>query len=62
VPLNFKGILGDVLRAIEAQQAIQTLAAAQSEYLATVTAYNQAQFLLLRAVGRPIDAVAAPNQ
>ncbi|MCI0640836.1 MAG: TolC family protein [Gemmataceae bacterium] len=55
VPLNFKGILGDVLRAIEAQQAIQTLAAAQSEYLEAITAYNRSQFLLVRALGKPID-------
>lgn len=55
VPLNFKGILGDVLRAIEAQQAIQTLVAAQAEYLDVITAYNRAQFLLLRAVGKAPD-------
>jgi outer membrane protein TolC len=53
VPLNFKGILGGDLRAIEAQQAIQSLATAQDRYLDSVTAHNRAQFQLLRALGRP---------
>src|SRR5262249_49180687 len=55
LPLNFKGILGGQLRAIEAQQAIQALAAARNQYVATVIAYNRAQFQLLRALGRPPD-------
>ena len=53
LPLNFKGILGGQLRAIEAQQAIQALAAARNQYVATVINYNRAQFQLLRALGRP---------
>jgi outer membrane protein TolC len=53
LPLNFKGILGGELRAIEAQQAIQALAAARSQYVATVSEYNRAQFALLRALGLP---------
>jgi outer membrane protein TolC len=56
LPLNFKGIVGGNLRAIEGQQAVQALAAAQAQYLASVIEYNQAQFQLLRAVGRPLDA------
>lgn len=55
LPLNFKGIVGGNLRAIEAQQAVQALATAQTQYLTSVTEYNQAQFQLLRAVGRPLD-------
>lgn len=51
LPLNFKGILGGQLRAIEAQQAIQALATAQDQYLASVIAYDQAQFQLVRAMG-----------
>jgi outer membrane protein TolC len=53
LPLNLKGILGGQLRAIEAQQAIQALAAARNQYVATVIDYNRAQFQLLRALGRP---------
>jgi outer membrane protein TolC len=53
LPLNFKGILGGQLRAIEAQQAIQALAAARNQYIATVIDYDRAQFQLLRALGRP---------
>jgi outer membrane protein TolC len=56
LPLNFKGILGGQLRAIEAQQAIQALAAARNQYVATVIDYNRAQFQLLRALGRPAEA------
>lgn len=59
VPLNFKGILGGDLRAIEAQQAIQSLARAQDRYLDSVTAYNRAQFQLLRALGRPPEPAIA---
>jgi outer membrane protein TolC len=53
LPLNFKGILGGQLRAIEAQQAIQALAAARSQYITTVIDFDRAQFQLLRALGRP---------
>jgi outer membrane protein TolC len=53
VPLNFKGITGGELRAIEGQQAVQTLAFARSQYLAAVIDYNRAQFQLLRALGLP---------
>jgi outer membrane protein TolC len=53
LPLNSKGILGVQLRATEAQQAIQALAAARNLYVATVIEYNRAQFQLLRALGRP---------
>jgi outer membrane protein TolC len=60
LPLNFKGILGGQLRAIEAQQAIQALAAARNQYIATVNDYNRAQFQLLRALGRPLEQCTAP--
>lgn len=53
VPLNFKGITGGDLRAIEGQQAMQTLAFARSQYLSAVIDYNRAQFQLLRALGLP---------
>jgi outer membrane protein TolC len=56
VPLNFKGITGGELRAIEGLQAVQTLAFARNQYLAAVIDYNRAQFELLRALGRPPDA------
>jgi outer membrane protein TolC len=56
LPLNFKGILGGQLRAIEAQQAIQALAAARNQYIATVSDFDRAQFHLLRALGRPPEA------
>lgn len=59
LPLNLKGILADVLRAIEAQQAIQALVAAQTEYLQVITDYNRAQFQLLRALGQPPDSLGA---
>ncbi len=55
LPLNFKGILGGQLRAIEAQQAIGALDAASRGYLDAVIDYNQAQFGLLRAIGTPPD-------
>jgi outer membrane protein TolC len=61
LPLNFKGIVGGNLRAIEGQQAVQALAAAQTQYLTSVTEYNQAQFQLLRAIGQPPEAVTDPN-
>lgn len=54
--MNFKGILGGDLRAIEAQQAVQTLAFARNQYLASVIDYNRAQFQLLRALGQPPDS------
>jgi outer membrane protein TolC len=64
LPLNFKGIFDGVLRAIEAQQAVQALAAAQSQYLNAVIDYDRAQFQLLRALGRtpgaPGSCVPAP--
>jgi outer membrane protein TolC len=56
LPLNFKGILGGQLRAIEAQQAIQALAAARNQYTTTVIEYDRAQFQLLRALGHPPEA------
>lgn len=56
LPLNFKGIVGGNLRAIEGQQAVQAVAAAQTQYLTSVIEYNQAQFQLLRAVGVQLDA------
>ncbi len=60
VPLNFKGILGGELRAIEAQQAIQALAQAQKRYLDSVVDFNRAQCQLLRAIGTaPLDSIAA---
>ena len=59
VPLNFKGILGGDLRAIEAQQAIQSLAVAQDRYLASVIDHNRAQFQLLRSLGRPPESTPA---
>jgi outer membrane protein TolC len=55
LPLNFKGVIGGNLRAIEALQAVQALAAAQTQLLTSVTEYNQAQFRLLHAVGMPLD-------
>ena len=58
LPLNFKGILGGQLRAIEALQAIDALTAAQSQYLTSMMDYNRAQFQLLRAVGTPPKAPA----
>lgn len=59
LPLNFLGIKGEVLRAIEAQQAIHTLASARSQYLSVITDYNRAQLLLVRAVGGSIPGHAA---
>ena len=62
LPLNFQGIFGGELRAIEAQQAVASLAQARREYLAAVHDYNRAQFALLRAIGEPIDATPFPSQ
>jgi outer membrane protein TolC len=61
LPLNFEGILGDRLRAIEAQQAIQSLAGARNQYITTVIDFNRAQFQLLRALGRPPDTPPCPQ-
>jgi outer membrane protein TolC len=55
LPLNLKGILDGTLRAVEALQAVQALAAAQERYLTAIIDYNRAQFQLLRAVGQPLD-------
>lgn len=60
LPLNLKGIVGGDLRAIEGQQAVQALAAAQTQYLNSVIGFNQAQLYLLRAIGRPLDANHKP--
>lgn len=54
VPLNFLGIKGEVLRAIEAQQAIHALAAARYQHLEAIISYNRAQFALWRALGIPL--------
>lgn len=51
LPLNFKGIFGGDLRAIEAQQAVQMLAEARRQYLSAIVSYNRAQFELIRAMG-----------
>ena len=53
LPLNFKGILGGQLRAIEGLQAVDALTAAQTKYLASVIDYNRAQLQLVRALGNP---------
>ncbi|MCH8991039.1 MAG: TolC family protein, partial [Acidobacteria bacterium] len=53
VPLNFKGILGGQLVAIEGLQAVDALAAAQTQYLQSIIDYNRAQFQLVRALGNP---------
>jgi outer membrane protein TolC len=51
LPLNFRGIRSGTLRAIEAQQAVQAVALAQTQYLTAITDYNRAQYQLLRALG-----------
>jgi outer membrane protein TolC len=56
LPLNFKGVQGGTLRAIEAQQAVQALAAARQQYVLAVIDYNRAQFQLLRALGQAPQA------
>ena len=56
LPLNFKGIVGRQLRAIEAQQAIRNLDVAFREHLDAIIGFNQAQFQLLHAVGTPPHA------
>jgi outer membrane protein TolC len=62
VPLNFKGIIGGDLRAIEGQQSVQTLAFARSRYLSAVIDHNRAQFQLLRALGLPPNAVSSDTK
>lgn len=52
IPLNFKGIFGGDLRAIEAQQAVRTLAMSRMQYLAAILDHNRAQFELLRSIGQ----------
>ncbi|MCI0682661.1 MAG: TolC family protein [Gemmataceae bacterium] len=59
LPLNFIGIKGDVLRAIEAQQAIQALASARARHLETVVSLNRAHLALWRSVGIPLQSVPA---
>ncbi len=59
LPLNFNGIRGRELRAIEAQQAIAALATARQRYLSSVIDYDRAQFVLLRAIGRPPESPVA---
>jgi outer membrane protein TolC len=59
LPLNFNGIRGRELRAIEAQQAIAALALARNRYVNAVVEHNQAQFALWRAIGQPPDASVA---
>ncbi|MEX0675899.1 MAG: TolC family protein [Pirellulales bacterium] len=61
LPLNFKGILGGQLRAIEALQAIDALTAAQTQYLTSIIDYDRAQFALLRALGNPPDPQTNPQ-
>ncbi|MBW3596353.1 MAG: TolC family protein [Planctomycetes bacterium] len=73
LPLNFLGIRGGELRVIEAQQAINSLNSARTEYLQSIIDFNEAQFRLLRAVGQPpmppadaaavlaVDAEAGPG-
>jgi hypothetical protein len=61
LPLNFKGILGGQLRAIEGLQAVDALTAAQTQYLESVIDYNRAQFALLRALGNPLDPQTVPQ-
>ena len=62
--LNFRGIRGGQLRAIEAQQAIEAIASARGSYIEAVVSYDQAQFRLLHAIGQPPHApgiVANPS-
>jgi outer membrane protein TolC len=61
LPLNFKGILGGQLRAIEGLQAVDALTAAQTQYLESIIDYNRAQFALLRALGNPPDPQSVPQ-
>jgi len=51
LPLNLNGIRDRVIRPIEAQQAIASLAGARSLYLSSVIDFNQAQLELVRALG-----------
>jgi outer membrane protein TolC len=59
LPLNFNGIRGQELRAIEAQQAIAALATARLRYVNAVIEYNQAQLALWRGIGHPPDSSRA---
>ncbi|MEK6236099.1 MAG: TolC family protein [Planctomycetales bacterium] len=59
--LNLTGIQARELRAIEAQQAIQALDSARTEYLDAIVRYNQAQFELLRSIGVPPTEGSAPS-
>jgi outer membrane protein TolC len=61
LPLNFKGILGGQLRAIEGLQAVDALTAAQTQYLESIIDYNRAQLALLRALGNPPDPQTVPQ-
>ena len=61
VPLNFKGIIGGQLRAIEGLQSIDALAAAQTQYLTAIIDYDRAQFELLRALGNPPEPGTNPQ-
>jgi outer membrane protein TolC len=45
---------------LEALQAVQAVASARQNDLATIAAYNRAQAQLLRAIGRPISTGAEP--
>jgi outer membrane protein TolC len=53
LPLNYRGILGGQLRAIEGLQAVDALTSAQTGYLEAVIGYNRAQLELVRALGNP---------
>jgi len=52
LPLNFNGIRDNVIRPIEAQQALAAVASARSLYVTSVVDYNQAQLELTRALGQ----------
>ena len=45
---------------LEALQAVQAVASARQNDLATIAAYNRSQAQLLRAIGRPISTGAEP--
>lgn len=53
---NLQRIQGLAGLPLEALQAVQAVSDARYRYLNTVTAYNQAQCRLLRAIGQPITA------
>ncbi len=52
---RIRGLVGLPL---EALQAVQALSESRYAYLDAVTAYNQAQCRLLRAIGQPVDGAA----